>query len=63
MGRGVIDAIVPEPLGGAHRDVGAAAAALDKELSASLDELSRMSPDDLLDQRLEKFSRMGVVLP
>jgi acetyl-CoA carboxylase carboxyl transferase subunit alpha len=63
MGRGVIDAIVPEPLGGAHRDVEAAAAALDKELSASLDELSRMSPDDLLDQRLEKFSRMGVVLP
>ena len=63
MEQGIIDAIVPEPLGGAHRDMAAAAAALDKALSGSLEELSGLSPDDLVAQRLEKFSRMGVVLP
>jgi len=63
MEQGIIDAIVPEPLGGAHRDMAAAAAALDKALSDSLEELSGLSPDDLVAQRLEKFSRMGVVLP
>jgi acetyl-CoA carboxylase carboxyl transferase subunit alpha len=63
MERGIIDAIVPEPLGGAHRDADAAAAALDKALAGALKELSRISPDDLVAQRLEKFSRMGVVLP
>jgi acetyl-CoA carboxylase carboxyl transferase subunit alpha len=63
MGQGIIDAIVPEPLGGAHRDMDAAAAALDEALSRSLEELSGLSADDLVAQRLEKFSRMGVVLP
>jgi acetyl-CoA carboxylase carboxyl transferase subunit alpha len=63
MAQGIIDVIVPEPLGGAHRDAEAAATALDKELSASLEALSGLSPDELVTQRLEKFSRMGVVLP
>jgi len=63
MQQGIIDAIVPEPLGGAHHDVDAASAALDKALSAALEELSALSPEDLVTQRLEKFSRMGVVLP
>jgi len=63
MKQGIIDAIVPEPLGGAHRDADAAATALDKAVSGALEELSGLSPDDLVAQRLEKFSRMGVVLP
>jgi acetyl-CoA carboxylase carboxyl transferase subunit alpha len=62
MGQGVIDAIVPEPLGGAHRDYDAAAAALGKELTRSLEEFSKISPDELVARRLEKFSRMGVVI-
>ena len=63
MEQGIIDAIVPEPLGGAHRDYEAVAAALEKELTAALEDLSGVSPDELVARRLEKFSRMGVVLP
>jgi acetyl-CoA carboxylase carboxyl transferase subunit alpha len=62
MEQGIIDAIIPEPLGGAHRDYDAAAAALGKALSRSLEELEGMSSDDLVAQRLDKFSRMGLVV-
>jgi acetyl-CoA carboxylase carboxyl transferase subunit alpha len=63
MKQGIIDAIVAEPLGGAHRDAEATASALDTALSGALEELSGLSADDLVAQRLEKFSRMGLVLP
>jgi len=63
MEQGIIDAIVAEPLGGAHRDADAAAKALDEAMSGALEELSGLSPNDLVTQRLEKFSHMGVVLP
>ena len=63
MKQGIIDAIVAEPLGGAHRDAEAAASALDTALSGALEELSGLSADDLVARRLEKYSRMGLVLP
>ena len=56
---GVADAIVPEPLGGAHRDPEKAAELLKAELTAQLDELSKMTPAELKNQRYEKFRAYG----
>ena len=56
---GVIDEMVTEPLGGAHRDPRAAFDAVGQAIGAALDELSPLPTDVLLQQRLEKFDRMG----
>jgi acetyl-CoA carboxylase carboxyl transferase subunit alpha len=56
---GVIDAIVAEPLGGAHRDPHQAAHQLEQYLAKTLRELKRKPLEDLLPQRYEKFRRMG----
>lgn len=58
-GLGLIDGIIPEPPGGAHEDVSAAAENLRRELRARLDELSRYSADDLIELRYRKFRQMG----
>jgi acetyl-CoA carboxylase carboxyl transferase subunit alpha len=55
----LIDEIVPEPEGGAHNDPEATAKTLDPFLTRALDDLSRLSPRALVDQRYEKFRRMG----
>ncbi len=55
----LIDEIVPEPDGGAHLNHEATAGLLDPYLSRSLEELSKLSPRELLDQRYDKFRRMG----
>ena len=55
----VIDRIISEPDGGAHRDPDQAAEILKKEIITSLDELSKIPVDELLKKRVEKFSRMG----
>jgi acetyl-CoA carboxylase carboxyl transferase subunit alpha len=56
---GIIDAIVPEPMGGAHRDHAAACANLGKALSDSLAELEKLSRADVTKQRHAKFLAMG----
>ena len=56
---GLIDGIVPEPPEGAHTDHDAAAEMLRKALKSSLGELSKLSSKDLIDQRYEKFRKMG----
>jgi acetyl-CoA carboxylase carboxyl transferase subunit alpha len=56
---GLIDAIVPEPAGGAHNDYDAATALVDQALAQALAELSELSVDALLAARYEKFRRMG----
>jgi acetyl-CoA carboxylase carboxyl transferase subunit alpha len=56
---GVIDAIVPEPVGGAHRDWEGAAANLRQALRDNLSDLGRQSGDDLVAERYEKFRRIG----
>jgi acetyl-CoA carboxylase carboxyl transferase subunit alpha len=58
---GLIDAIVPEPVGGAHTDPDAQFAALDRILEAQLRELSAQPVQALLDGRYEKFRKMGTV--
>jgi acetyl-CoA carboxylase carboxyl transferase subunit alpha len=55
----VIDAIVPEPVGGAHRDWDGAAGHLREALREHLRPLASMSPDDLVAERYEKFRRIG----
>ena len=55
----VIDRIISEPDGGAHRDPDQAAEILKKEIITSLDELSKIPVDELLKKRVDKFSRMG----
>lgn len=55
----IIDRIVPEPVGGAHRDHGMAAAALATTIDEELDALSGFSSKELLQQRRAKFLSMG----
>src|SRR3989449_1110337 len=55
----VIDAIVPEPVGGAHRDWDGAAGHLREALREHLRPLASMSPDALVAERYEKFRRIG----
>jgi acetyl-CoA carboxylase carboxyl transferase subunit alpha len=55
----LIDEIVPEPEGGAHNDPEATAKMLDPFLTRALNELSQLSPRQIVDQRYEKFRRMG----
>ncbi len=55
----VIDGIIKEPLGGAHRDFHAASRAVRDQLVESLDRLTKMKPEELKAHRIEKYSRMG----
>jgi acetyl-CoA carboxylase carboxyl transferase subunit alpha len=56
---GVIDRIVREPMGGAHRDHAMAAAALGKAIGEEIDALAGFSAKELLQQRRAKFLAMG----
>ena len=56
---GVIDEIVPEPVGGAHRDPGATFDAVGRAITAHLDALLDLDADALLAGRLAKFDAMG----
>ncbi|MFI7056870.1 acetyl-CoA carboxylase carboxyltransferase subunit alpha [Streptosporangium canum] len=59
----IVDAVVPEPEGGAHRDPVAAAELLRAALSETLREVVAISPDDLVAQRRRRFRRYGVEMP
>ena len=56
----IIDKIVPEPLGGAHKDHKTMAKILKEELLNELAPLVKIKPDKLVAGRLEKFAKMGV---
>ena len=56
---GIIDAIVPEPVGGAHRDPEAMIAATGAAIGAALDSLGNMSREELREARATKFLAMG----
>ncbi len=56
---GVIDDIVPEPLGGAHRDRATAIVSLGDALSSALGDLTTLAPADLRKDRQAKFLKMG----
>ena len=57
---GVIDAVIPEPLGGAHRSWEDTAANLRTALREHLGQLRSLSGDGLVQDRYEKFRRIGV---
>ncbi|MFQ6116051.1 MAG: acetyl-CoA carboxylase carboxyltransferase subunit alpha [bacterium] len=56
---GIIDEIIPEPIGGAHRDYDQAAAILKKKIIEELEVLNNNTPEKLIATRIEKFSKMG----
>lgn len=56
---GLIDHVVQEPIGGAHRDPRSAARALGEYLTETLTRLTRLSVDDLLSRRFERWRKIG----
>ncbi len=58
----VIDEIVPEPLGGAHRNPAEAMGNLERAIAAAVRQLRRTDPDELINRRYERWRRMGKVL-
>jgi acetyl-CoA carboxylase carboxyl transferase subunit alpha len=57
---GIADGIVPEPVGGAHRDPKAAGDMLKAAVLAAIEELRRLPIPQLLEQRHDRYARMGV---
>ncbi len=56
---GVIDQIIPEPPGGAHTDPDGAAASLGTALESHLAELAALQPDERVQQRADKYRKIG----
>ncbi|MEW9675495.1 acetyl-CoA carboxylase carboxyl transferase subunit alpha [Lentibacillus sp. L22] len=56
---GVIDEIIPEPRGGAHRDIQQQAANIDHVLQQSLTDLANLPVDELLEERWKKYEQIG----
>jgi acetyl-CoA carboxylase carboxyl transferase subunit alpha len=56
----IIDRIVPEPLGGAHKNHQQTANTLKAVLKEELETLVKIKPEKLVQNRLEKFGKMGV---
>jgi acetyl-CoA carboxylase carboxyl transferase subunit alpha len=59
---GVIDAVISEPLGAAHRDPHTAAHSLEQYISKTLRDLKRCKIENLIERRYTKFREQGVVL-
>jgi len=60
--QGIVDVIIPEPLGGAHRDHVQMGTILKDMLLEELKHLKKIKPDKLVERRIEKFSKMGVTV-
>jgi len=56
---GIVDKVIPEPLGGAHRDPQAAAAPLKKALAEALKHLQAKKPAEIVEERLERLMAYG----
>lgn len=56
----VVDEIIPEPLGGAHKDVKSTADSIKKVLTRHLAELRKLTQEGLLEQRYRKYRKLGV---
>jgi acetyl-CoA carboxylase carboxyl transferase subunit alpha len=59
---GLIDGIIPEPLGGAHNDLKGMAKTLKEVISKALAELDKIEAEERISQRIDKFCAMGVVV-
>lgn len=60
--QGIIDRIIPEPMGGAHKDHKKIAETLKSALIEELDNLVKIKPEKLVNSRIEKFGKMGVFI-
>ncbi len=60
QGLGLIDGIIPEPKGGAHNDPKMAAEKIKEWIIKALSELDKLSSEELILRRIEKYRRMGV---
>jgi acetyl-CoA carboxylase carboxyl transferase subunit alpha len=56
---GVVDDVISEPVGGAHRDPNASAASLEKYIVSTLDSLKRLKPETLVRKRQERVRQLG----
>jgi acetyl-CoA carboxylase carboxyl transferase subunit alpha len=56
---GIVDQTIPEPMGGAHRDIETMASTLKAHLSEQLDELQAIPLDDLLERRYQRLMSYG----
>ncbi len=61
IGLGTIDAVIPEPMGGAHRDPVAAASHLGAWIAGELHDLRKLPVETLLERRYERFRKLGSV--
>lgn len=59
-GLGIVDKVIGEPLGGAHREPAVAAASIRAELTSQLQALKKLDTDDLLARRYERLMSYGV---
>ena len=57
----IIDGVIKEPLGGAHNNVDKAAKRLKKVILDDIKSLEKIKPDKRIDERINKFSQMGVI--
>ena len=57
----LVDDIIKEPLGGAHVDTKWMAKEIKKTVQKAIEELEKLTPEERINQRIEKFCRMGVV--
>ena len=57
---GILDKIIKEPLGGAHRNFDGAAQILKKTILQELENLRNIPSEELVNKRIEKFGKMGV---
>lgn len=60
LGFGLIDSILEEPLGGAHKDLKATSIILKNAILKEIAALEKLSPDERIKRRIDKFSKMGV---
>ncbi len=56
---GLIDGVIPEPLGGAHKDFDMTASAFKDELVRQLAELVKLNPEKLVDERFQRYREVG----
>ncbi|MFC5190654.1 acetyl-CoA carboxylase carboxyltransferase subunit alpha [Algoriphagus aquatilis] len=59
---GLIDDIIPEPLGGAHKDLKMMSKTIKEVILNALKELDKIKPEKRIEQRIDKFCSMGVVV-
>jgi acetyl-CoA carboxylase carboxyl transferase subunit alpha len=62
LANGLIDGIIPEPLGGAHLDMNLAASILKEVIKKELSNLLQIDSQTRILNRIEKFGQMGVVV-